>query len=453
MTKKMKTSELEWLVEIPVDWDVQRIRYLFSFEKGLNITKENLVEEGLDVISYGQIHSKQNTGTGINDSLVRYVSEDYLRTGKQSLVQLNDFIFADTSEDLNGVGNCVFVDIEKTMFAGYHSIIARSKGDVNFFSKYLAYQFLTDCWRSQLRSKTTGIKVYSITQKILRESYIILPPIKEQLAITSFLDKQCGEIDSIIRSMEQQVDLLKQYKKTLITQIVTNGLNRHAEMKDSCIEWIEKIPKSWDVIPFQHVLHERNEKNVPVITEERLSLSIDKGVTLYSEKTTNLDRYKEDVSQYKIARPGDFVMNSMNMIVGAVGISEYLGCVSPAYYIFYDTEPDHITAKYCDYLFRSKSIMKYLFALGKGIMAIERGDDRVNTCRLKVSRYDLNKLKLPIPPLDEQRKIVEFLNKTCANVDNTIVEKQQSIETLHKYKKSLIHEYVTGKKRVKEVVE
>ena len=215
------------------------------------------------------------------------------------------------------------------------------------------------------------------------------------------------------------------------------------EMKESGIEWIGKIPKDWGLIPFGYLLLERSENNNPVKTDERLSLSIDKGVTLFAEKTTNLDRYKDDVSQYKITHVGDFVMNSMNMIVGAVGISNYFGCVSPAYYTFYDNEDDSCYCKYCDYLFHTQALKQVLFSLGKGIMAIDKGEGRVNTCRLKVSRYDLKKIILPLPSQTEIRKIIKFLDKKCAEIDTLYIDIQKQIEILEEYKKSIITEAVT----------
>ena len=212
--------------------------------------------------------------------------------------------------------------------------------------------------------------------------------------------------------------------------------------------WMGDIPCHWELKPFRYILNERNEKNNPVKSEERLSLSIDKGVTLYAEKTTNLDRFKDDFTAYKLAYEGDLVMNCMNMIVGASGVSKYFGCVSPVYYTYYDEEPDHITAKYCEYLFRSRMLMRVLHSLGRGILSFDRGEDRVNTCRLKISRNDLRSLVLPVPPLNEQREIVDYLMRYDKRIDSLISEKQALIEDLQAYKKSLIYEVVTGKRRV-----
>ena len=196
MTEKMKPSNL-CDVTLPAGWECARFRKLFSFGKGLSITKEDLVDEGVPVISYGQVHSKANTGTAIHESLIRFVPESYLKTDKQALTQEGNFIFADTSEDLSGVGNCAFVNTTETLFAGYHSIIARPK-DTNMYPKYFAYLFLTDIWRDQIRAKVMGVKVFSISQKLLRDTTVFIPPILEQKAIANLLDTKCAKIDSVI---------------------------------------------------------------------------------------------------------------------------------------------------------------------------------------------------------------------------------------------------------------
>lgn len=216
---KMNKSQLEWIKEYPEKWETYKTKDFFEFGKGLSITKADLVSEGEKVISYGQIHSKDNIGTCTNEMLFRYVPKKYLDTHLQSLVSVNDFIFADTSEDLDGCGNCVYIDDDSKIFAGYHTIILRPKIKENI--KYLAYLFLTDCWRSQLRCRVSGIKLYSITQKILKETTLILPPLKERKLIVNYLDKKCKEIDKLIKSKNKIIEELEQYKKSLIYEYVT----------------------------------------------------------------------------------------------------------------------------------------------------------------------------------------------------------------------------------------
>jgi type I restriction enzyme S subunit len=215
------------------------------------------------------------------------------------------------------------------------------------------------------------------------------------------------------------------------------------KMKDSGVEWIGEMNTSWKTMPLKFILRERRQKNMPIITNERLSLSIGVGVTLYSEKTTNLDRFKDDVTQYKVAYPNDLVINSMNVIVGAEGISNYLGCVSPAYYVMYTINPQKFITKYYDYCFKTSTIQKALFYLGKGILAIDRGEGRVNTCRLKVSSYDLGRVEFPVPSINEQDIIVKFLDSKCNKIDKTIEKEKEVIEKLKEYKQSVITEAVT----------
>lgn len=218
---EMKDSGIAWADKVPENWKVDRLKKMFSFGKGLSITKENLVESGIGVISYGQIHSKENTGVEVKDCLIRYVDESYLQTNSSCLVKKDDFIFADTSEDLDGCGNCVYVDIDEThnLFAGYHTIILSSLTHTN--NKYYAYLFKTDAWRSQIRARVYGIKLFSITQKILKELTVIKPPIEEQKEIANYLDKKCSLIDNIIEQKQRLIEELEAYKKSLIYGCVT----------------------------------------------------------------------------------------------------------------------------------------------------------------------------------------------------------------------------------------
>lgn len=220
-------------------------------------------------------------------------------------------------------------------------------------------------------------------------------------------------------------------------------MQRYKKYRDSGVFWLGEIPEHWQVESFKNILIERNEKNNPIKTKEILSLSIDKGVTLYAEKTTNLDRFKDDFSQYKLAYKGDLVLNSMNMIVGAVGVSDYFGCVSPVYYTYHAGTNNFYTSKFYEYLFRCKTVQGVLYSLGKGLMAIDRGEGKYNTLRLKVSRDDLRSLKLPYPSLSEQIKIVFFLNGKTAKIDEIIGIKQKEIELLKERRQILIQKAVT----------
>jgi type I restriction enzyme, S subunit len=207
--------------------------------------------------------------------------------------------------------------------------------------------------------------------------------------------------------------------------------------------WLNEIPSHWKILSFSNILIERNEKNSPIKTKERLSLSINKGVTLYADKTTNLDRFKDDFTKYKLAYQGDLVLNSMNMIVGAVGVSNYFGCISPIYYSFSSDPSCSNSTKFYEYLFRNKIVQGVLFSLGKGLIAKDRGDGKYNTLRLKVSRSDLRSLKLPNPSPEEQTAIAHFLDYKLAKINRFIQKKKQLIKLLNEQKAAIINQAVT----------
>ena len=212
-------SDVDWIEHIPLGWEIKPFKEIFRTGKGLSFTKADLVNEGVPVISYGQVHSKQNSGTRIDDELIRFVPNEITNGGNTSKVYVGDFIFADTSEDLDGCGNCVYVDKEIGLYAGYHSVVAHSKRKKS--NLYLAYLFLTNCWRSQIRCRVSGIKVFSISQSIIKQATIILPPVEEQIAIATYLNKKCTEIDNLIAAKQQKIEMLKDYKKSLIFECVT----------------------------------------------------------------------------------------------------------------------------------------------------------------------------------------------------------------------------------------
>ena len=442
--REMKDSGVEWIGEIPEDWNVGKTLYALSMPitDGPHETPE-LFDEGIPFISAEAV----SCGNGhIDFEHIRgFISQEfYEECCKKYIPQINDIYMIKSGAT---TGKVAKVETQK-LFTIWSPLAVFRVEPQRCYYEYLYYFIQSDAYQKQIENKWTYGTQQNIGMRTLEKLMICFPSITQQKLIADYLDSKCSKIDEIIEKQQAIIEKLKEYKISIITEVVTKGLDYEVDYKESGTEWLGKIPSHWQYLSFKNVLKERNEKNFPVKTAERLSLSIDKGVTLYSEKTTNLDRFKDDVSQYKLAHEGDFVLNSMNMIVGAVGISHYFGCVSPAYYTYYDNEEDHITAKYCDYLFHSKIVKKVLHSLGKGIMSIDRGDDRINTCRLKVSRTDLRALKIPVPPICEQREIVKYLQSKENLIDKTIADRNKAIDKFQEYKKSLIYEVVTGKKEV-----
>lgn len=420
--REMKDSGVEWIGEIPSDWNCMCLKFAFD---------NSNVGESVDK----ELYSSDENGYIFYTAGAKPVKTSYTGFPNWKYTTDNDILLA-----RNGTPY-IYLPKKDAVYSDHIIRIDIKKGYDRRFLRYCLQRSIESIIVDSVSIATWSISLWK-EQKLPMTSY------NEQEHIADYLDSKCSQIDAIIEKQQAIIEKLKEYKLSVITEVVTKGLNANAEMKDSGVEWLGKYPAHWQYLSFKNVLLERNEKNIPVKTEERLSLSIDKGVTLYAEKTTNLDRFKDDVSQYKLAHEGDLVLNSMNMIVGAVGVSEYFGCVSPAYYTYYDTEEDHITTKYCEYLLRCKTMRKVLYSLGKGIMSIDRGDDKINTCRLKVSRNDLRALKIPVPPVEEQRDIVKYLFHKEQIIDKTISDREYAIAKLQEYKKSLIYEVVTGKKEV-----
>ncbi len=433
MAREMKDSGIEWIGEIPCTWNTYNIRHFFSFGKGLPITKENLRESGFAVISYGQIHAKSNDGVSVRKELIRYVDDLYLQSNPESLVKKGDFIFADTSEDLAGCGNCVYDDYSDTLFAGYHTIILRNKNDA--FTKYFAFLFLSDAWRKQIRERVSGVKLFSISQKILRNTTVLFPPIDEQIRIASFLAKKCSRIDSVIEQTRASIEEYKKLKQAVITEAVTKGIRPGRKMKDSGIEWMENIPTDWKVMPGKGLFYERNVRSEDG-SEELLTVSQYTGVTPRSQKNVTMFE-SETLVGYKICEIGDIAANTMWLWAGAIGVSEYNGVISPSYNI-YRPKNDTYNRRYLDYLLRIPRLVEHYESLSTGIRA----------SRLRLYPQQFLGITFPVPPIEEQQEIVEYLELKAVEIDKLIVKKESLISELASYKKSLIFEYVTGKKEV-----
>jgi type I restriction enzyme S subunit len=222
-----------------------------------------------------------------------------------------------------------------------------------------------------------------------------------------------------------------------------NNFLRYENYKDSGEDWLGEIPAHWEARSLKSILAERREKNDPIKTEEILSLSMAKGVTLYSDKGRGGNKAKEDLTAYKLAYPNDIVLNSMNVIVGSVGLSKYFGAVSPVYYTLYarNSETD---INFYDCIFQNPSFQMSLYGLGNGIL-IKKSEtsDKLNTIRMKIPMDKLNKVLLPFPPIKEQTAIAEFLARKTVQIEQAIAQKERLIKLLKERRQILIHKAVT----------
>ena len=447
MSREMKHSGIEWIGQIPKNWIEVPFKAYFTTGKGLSFTKADLTPQGHAVVSYGQVHSKANTGTRLDDSLLRYVPDSITENGESSRMNKGDFIFADTSEDLEGCGNCVYVDRDIELYAGYHSVTAKPK--VQYNNKFFAYYFQAPCWRNQIRSRVTGIKVFSISQSIINKTWLFVPPLLTQQKIADHLDKVCSDIDDMITLQEQMIEELKSYKQSVITETVTRGLNPKTPMHKSDIDWVGEIPEHWGMQKMSRVCtvitdfvasgsFESLRLNVPYLDEPDYAMLV---------RTADLSGNSRATGKVYISKDSyDFLRNSNlfggEIVLPNIGASVGDVYVVPKLYEHMSLAPNSIMfkTKYCDkfyyYYFFSKAGKESIYDINK------------STAQGKFNKTELRNIVVCVPPLSEQISIVSYLDEKCSKIDSLIALKQAKIDELKEYKKSIIYEFVTGKKEV-----
>ena len=427
---KYKDSGVKSIGIVPEHWQVERMGKYFSFSKGLPITKADLKDEGIAVISYGQIHSKYNTGLTLSEDLVRRVSPSFLTSHPQCILEKNDFVFADTSEDIAGSGNFAFNDYHDEIFAGYHDVIARPHNIE--YPPYLAALFISVLWKKQVQSLVNGVKVYSINKTFLKNSRILIPPFEEQKAIFSYVIKKTAQIDRFISEATNKIEKLNELKQAQVAHLVTHGTNPDAPMKDSGIAWIGQIPEHWEVNKIRSHFKERrtkvSDKDYPALSVAREGIvpQLDTAV-----KTDNGDNRK-------LVLKNDFVVNSRSDRKGSCGVSDYDGSVSLISIVL---EPHDINPQYVHYLFRSNNYVEEFYRNGRGIVA-----------DLWTTRYsEMRNIFIPILPVSEQKDIVSAINSLNNKIDTLVSELTTQINHLKELKQRVISDAVTGKIDVREV--
>lgn len=415
-----KDSGVEWIGAIPKGWKVNKLKYIcHEYGKTSLMHPENNKYIGLEnVISYSDVIN--TTDTEYTESIQKVCKKGALLFSK-----LRPYL-------------------AKVIIAPFDGYCTNEFLEFDYF--YGDMRFLKHCLRNpkfinEVDNTTYGVKMPRTNTGIVLNQYIPLPPLPEQQRIADFLDTKCNILDRTIDAVSRQIEDLEKYKKALITKTVTKGICKKGEperaMKDSGVEWIgEDIPFDWDINRLQFCIDEISERNYTGKETQILSLMKDKGVIPYEEKGKVGNISKTDLTQYKLAYPNTLITNSMNIIIGSSGISQYKGCVSPAYYIF-KAKPNN-DIRYFNYIFAVRAFQNECRRFANGILEI----------RLRISSTNLLKIKVPVPPLAEQQQIADYLDEKCKNIDNRVQKRKQQLEWLKEYKKSLIFDYVTGKKRV-----
>lgn len=426
-------------LQVPSSWQIRPLKSLASFRKGLNILKTDLSDQGVRVISYGQIHDKSNTGVKLADGLLRYIPQDLTRGGAGSRLRYGDLVFADTSEDLGGAGNAVFVDTDDEVFAGYHTVICRLH-DENVLPKFLAYVVNSEWWRSQVRRHVSGVKVFSITRRVLSSTFVQFPAYPEQRRIVQLLDAETAKIDQAMSLLHRELETMEQLKKSLIYEVVTKGLDPTVPMKPSGVEWIGEIPEHWVTKRLRYVASAKTGQTPPSDDPTYF----DGPVTWYTPNDVNNDHVDTSARTLTLKaiseRRAPLISAGVTLFVGIGATIGKVGFSNSAC-----SFNQQITAlpTYVD-------SAEWLFYVMQAQRDFIVGQAMYTTLPI-VNNGSLGDLLLPIPPGGEQSEIAVALNKRISHIDQIVAVKKLQSETLASQRESLIFEYVTGKRRVSEV--
>lgn len=421
--REMKDSGISWVGEIPTNWTIGRIGGLYSLRNQKVSDKDY---EPLSVTMKGvlpQLETAAKTNDGDN----------------RKLVKKGDFAINSRSDRR---GSCGIADRDGSV--SLINTILKPRNLMN--AKYYNWLFHTPMFADEFYKWGHGIvdDLWSTNWEEMKKIQIPIPALDEQQRIADFLDRACGKIDGLKAEIQAQIDTLEQYKRSVITEAVTHGLNPSAPMKDSGIPWGDKIPQNWEVARVKYVAICLKKGNG--ITKEDIVENGDTPCVRYGEIYTKYDlsfsecttrTNKEIISSKQYFKQGDILFAGTGELIEEIGKNiVYIGageCLAGG---------DIIILKH-------KQNAKYLnYALNAECMQAQKSCNKAKLKVVHISAFEIGNIRIAIPPLDEQQKIADYLDNKCAEIEQIIADKKSQIETLDGYKKSLIYEYVTGKKEV-----
>lgn len=433
MGRAMKNSGTSWASAIPSTWNT--IAFWQAIERlgtGLN-PRDNFELSKDDELYYVTIRNIKDGKLFLDENCDRISKEAWNIIQERSQLQKGDILFASISKD----GQAYIVEENPTNWNINESVFCIRPNSKIFDSKFLYYQLINDAYYTDLRMDATGSTFQSIKQKKLKLSRLLVPPMKEQKKIAHFLDSECFSIDEILDQTKKSIEEYKYLKQAFITQAVTKGIRGKRPMKDSGIEWVGDIPVDWQIRRIKTLFDLRNEKNYLPLNEVNLiSLYTDQGVIQHSDLEKTVGNKASNADGYKKVYKDDIVVNIILCWMGAIGRSNYEGVTSPAYDVYVPKQD--VDSSFYHYYFRTKGFSGDCYKRGRGIMAM----------RWRTYSDQFRDIPVAVPPISEQKEITEYLDAKCSAIDHLIDEKTLFISELENYKKSLIYEYVTGKKEV-----
>lgn len=411
---EMKDSGVQWIGDIPANWGRSKLKYLGTYINGYAFKPSDWSSRGRQIISIqdltGSNSAEPNYYDGTLDEKYRVVNGDILVSWAATL---DAFVWKKEDGWLN---QHIFKAIpnEKIVKDYFWWLLKVAMDNMNNDDKH-------------------GIVMQHVTIGLFNNYVVPLAPYAEQQAIADYLDETCSKIDEIIAEAKASIDEYKEFKQSVIFEAVTKGLNKNVEMKQCSVNWLDEIPSTWESIRLKYLLTEINNRS-ETGKEQPLSVSQVMGV-VPSSMIAVANPTASYVGQ-KIVEPNDIVFNKLKAHLGVFFMSKYHGLVSPDYAVYRTN--DKVIPKYLEYLFHTSACIsefkKYISGVAEGLM------------RLYTS--DLFNIRICLPKVDEQIKIVKYVENKVELFNSLISEKQSLIKDLEAYKKSLIYEVVTGKRRV-----
>ena len=416
--RKMKDSGIEWVGQIPEEWEMHPVYFYYGERKNSNYA---LREQNLLSLSYGKVIRKDiNTVGGLLPASF----------SAYNIVEAGDIVIrpTDLQNDKKSLRTAL-VRERGIMTSAYIDLLP--KAELN--SAYYHYLLHTYDVMKVFYNMGNGVR-QGLNYPEFSKLMLISPPADEQSRIVALLDSKCAKIDSLRADIEKEIETLEEYKKSVITEAVTKGLDPNVEMKDSGMPWIGRVPSHWRIEKVKYHLKRYEPRNTG--DQQVLSVYREYGVIPKDSRDDNHNVTSEDTSKYKYVRPGNLVINKMKAWQGSMGVSDYQGIVSPAYFIYHFTD-NELAPKYLHYLFRS----------------CYKDEFRRISGGIREGQWDLSpeafaNTMLLLPSVDEQRIIIKHVEEKTAEIEGALSIKREQLDILEQHKKSIIYEYVTGKKEV-----
>ena len=413
--REMKDSGIEWIGAIPTTWHTQKMKYISNFIQNKYSSDYGL----LPYIGLENIASWSGSFISTNSQYDR----------EQSLIcEPEDILFGKLRPYLAKV----YMNDRLCCCSNEFAVI-RVNGQNK---RYMWYQLLSHGFIFEIDRSTYGTKMPRANAEFIRNVFVALPSEIEQQKIANYLDKMCAEIDAVLEKTRASIEEYKKLKQAVITQAVTKGIRGDRPMKDSGSVWFEEIPCNWVMKRIKYLFHIKKD----IAGKEGYTvLSITQRGIQPKDLSKNEGQIAANYSQYQLLAPGDFAMNHMDLLTGWVDISKYSGVTSPDYRVFVLDDTEKNDSSYYLYLMQMCYFNRIFYGLGQGVSGMGRW-------RLQADKF-LN-FPVVVPPVDEQKEIASYLNEKCSCIEVMIAKKQQYLTEIENYKKSLIYEYVTGKKEV-----